>query len=228
MLSAKGTLSAWFKGTGRHIRADEDYSTAKEWSEEPSAHAIVTHESCKRFQKELSIVESLSMLDLRCFRGRTSPFIDGYPPTSHQMGPPKPEHTDENGRYNLKGFPALYLCDSITGVKFELEYRKQPIWIQNYFLKSTSLRIADLRKDNPKVSPFINCVFWFAESANKNSLPSLIFSQTIAQIVGEFFEAMIVPGVKGDDEQKYNNIVIFHPSSKWEEWLEEDPYEIGL
>jgi hypothetical protein len=88
--------------------------------------------------------------------------------------------------------------------------------------------IADLKRDNPTLSPFINCVFWFTELANKDMSPGFIFSQTIAQIIRESFEAMIVPGVRGNDEYKYNNIVIFQPK-KWKEWLEKkDPYEIRL
>jgi hypothetical protein len=227
MFKASGTLSAWFKGSGRKIRADNDYSAAKEWSEESNIQSILSHPLCKRFQTELRMIDSLSIPELKCYRGRTPPFIDDLPPTSNQMGPPKPENTTENGRYNLKGFPALYLCDSIMGIKLELEDRKEPIWVQNYILPPTNLKIADLRKENISLSPFINCVFWFTEFANKDGNPTFIFSQTVAQIVKNSFEAMIVPGVRGTDEYKYNNIVIFEPKSIWMDWIEnKDPYKV--
>ena len=70
---------------------------------------------------------------------------------------------------------------------------------------------------------FLNDTLFFAEIASDglgSAHATFAFSQTVAKIVGEHFDGMIVPGVRGDSQCRYRNIVIFRPHTHWTSWLD--------
>jgi hypothetical protein len=45
---------------------------------------------------------------------------------------------------------------------------------------------------------------------------------TVAAIVAEHFDGMVVPGVRGDRHQTYANVVLFRPLDRWRDWAARD------
>lgn len=221
-----GTISASFAGTGRYVTCDSDYAAVSNWAQAPSPGDLIAHEACARFRRELSRIAALDLSVLQCLRGRTAPFTR-TPPAADEMAPPPADRTDDRGRYNRRGESVLYLSDSEEGIRRELAGRQGPIWIQRFILRPATVRIADLRLNLPGTHRFMRSVLWFAELAGQQGYPGVDFSQTLAQIVGQRFDGMMVPGVRGDGTFTYHNIVLFRPESRWRAWLDgTDPYEL--
>jgi hypothetical protein len=85
-------------------------------------------------------------------------------------------------------------------------------------LKLDDLRIADLRQS---VEALVNHVFWWTEIASKDRGAGFLFSQFVAGRVEACFDGMIVPGVRGHESIRYNNVVVFRPENRWRSWLTE-------
>lgn len=50
-----------------------------------------------------------------------------------------------------------------------------------------------------------------------------IFSQVLAEITQEAeYDGMIVPGVRGNRDLQYRNVVVFNPLDKWPAWSCQD------
>ena len=75
-----------------------------------------------------------------------------------------------------------------------------------------------LRPPSVEGLPLLNHAFWWAEIANKEDGTKFLFSQFVAGGVANLFDGMIVPGVRGDDSTRYDNIVIFRPD-RWRDWF---------
>ncbi len=85
-------------------------------------------------------------------------------------------------------------------------------------LPTDTLEIADLRPE--RAQEFVNQVFWFAEHAGEAPVHcSVEFSQRIASLVAKKFDGMMIPGVRGDESQRYANIVVLRRMSEWISWL---------
>jgi hypothetical protein len=141
------------------------------------------------------------------------------------MGPPHSKPNLPGGRYNAPGESVLYLADSEYGVKKELANRASKILVQKFTIPISTLRIADLTVYDPR--SLINAVMWHCELANSEGYPSYIFSQTIAMILKEKgFDGAMAFGVRGDSQATYNNVFIFNPGPRWENWvnLKMEPY----
>jgi hypothetical protein len=136
------------------------------------------------------------------------------------MGPP-PSNKAKAGRSNQEKESVQYLCGSEAGIQLEPIDGPGPLWIQRFSLPTEQLSIADfgtLRNED-----FCNLVFWFAEQAGNPGVPiSLGFSQFVASLVVQRFDGMRVPGVRGNKDCFYFNVVIFRAESRWIDFLETD------
>ena len=206
--------------TGRSIPAGEDYSLAQEWGSLGSMNELLSHTAAARFRAELAFTPTVGGSNLLCVRGR----VDGSTITSWQnMGPEDPPK--RGGRYNAPGVIALYLCDSKDGVLRELKpISGQRVFLQDYRIPLDELRLADCSSGNLK--DFMKAVFDRAESCpveGRVESSDYMFSRAVGQLVREAdFEGMRVPGVRGDREFQYQNVVVFDKHRRWELWSCQD------
>jgi hypothetical protein len=144
--------------------------------------------------------------------------VNSERPPLDRLGPPPAEYVVEGGRYNRQQVSVLYMCDSEESVRRELAEREGEIWMLRFVVPTTGLRLADFTHFNP--DHFLTAVFWHAERAETELYPTFVFSQTVAELVERRFDGMIVPGVHGDNNFSYHNIVLFRPHPHWRDWVE--------
>lgn len=207
------TIGATQLKTGRRIVANELHAKVQSWSEsiDPANHKLAN-----KFRAALKLVDTYRERDIISYRGRR--FKNYEIPSWQQMGPPH-EIGCAEGRYNQLQKPALYLCENIKAVSCEPINGNGPLWIQKYLLPICSLKIGDFRVGNTE--DLISQVFWFAEHTGEASnICQILFSQLIAKLVMKKFDGMLVPGVRGNSEFQYNNIVILKRLDEWESWID--------
>jgi hypothetical protein len=135
------------------------------------------------------------------------------------MGPPLPAKASAH-RYNRAGAPVLYLCDSVGGVRRELGADVDELYIQRFSVPVNDLHVADLTAvELPEV---IRGAFYTAELIGvmglRTPLETFAFSQALAEMIaGAGFDGMLVPGVRGEREARYTNLVVFH-FDNWRSW----------
>lgn len=209
----RATLSAEQQRTGRRIRADSVHARVQAWA---MSAVHDRNEAELEFVNSLSSARRLAPSKLICFRGQRR-FALGYSPQLQDMGPPPPG-APSAGRYNKQGESVLYLCETEQGVMREPIDGTGPLWLQRFLLPTGALEIADLRPG--RADEFVDQVFWFAEHAGEApNQCSLEFSQRIAELVADRFDAMMIPGVRGDESHRYTNIVVLRRVSEWMSWL---------
>lgn len=207
--------------TGRSVAVDQDYRLAKEWSEAGDKRQLLRHSAADRFRASLDAVRAVEG-PMVCVRGRRD---NGHVQGWRDMGPPKADVALE-GRYNPTGNPALYLCDSEEGVRRELRdlSRSEIVCLQEYRLDAQLLRLADLA--SPTLDEFVRAVLDIAESCRvegRRGPSTYAFSQVVASLVAEAgFQGMLVPGVRGDPDFHYRNVVVFTPAEDWVGWSVKD------
>lgn len=224
---ASGTLSYTYEPTGRSGTADSDYALARGWAELADPTQFERHEALKRFIAGMTPASTLRPKGggLLCFRGRRR-FLAGYSPSPWEMGPP-PSASAPEGRYNKVGESVLYLCESERAVLEEPITGTGPLWIQRFVLPADQLAIADF--SSVRGDDFLSKVFLFAELAgNPGVAVQLCFSQFVASLVSRHFDGMWIPGVRGNKNHRYCNLVMFRAESRWRDWLQLDaaPYAI--
>ena len=219
-IRGSATLSATYAPTGRFITADADYALVRSWAELADCDLQRGHEAQVRFVTGLTQVPTLKGVSLPCFRGRRFP--SAHRPASDEMGPPPAEVASE-GRYNTSGESVLYLCESEVGIAREPIAGDGPLWIQWFVLPTEKLAIADF--SSLRADDFASKVFWFAELAgNEGVAHRLHFSQLVASLVGKRFDGMRIPGVRGNHDVRYSNIVVFRAAERcWRNWLSAQP-----
>lgn len=198
----------------------------KQWAEAENRDAFLMHPTAEKFGSLISEKPVINGTTLVCYRGCSiRPDMLPYP-LPHHFGPPPPEHTYA-GRYNIVGKPVLYLCTTKYGVAYEKQEDSNPIkdlFCQEYLLNLSVLRLADFA--DPALNNFVQIVFDYAEygiRGGKITKDGYLFSQAVAVIVGEKgFSGMLVPGVRGTPERRYQNIVIFNPETIWKEFVNMD------
>lgn len=206
--------------TGRSIPAGDDYALAQEWCRVVSTDELLSHTAAARFREELASAPAAAGSNLLCVRGR----LDDPAITSWQnMGPEDPP--EHGGRYNVPGVVALYMCDSNDGVLRELKPRSGTrVFLQDYEIPPDELRLADCSSD--VLTNYIEAVFDMAESnsvAGRVGPSEYTFSRVVGQLVREAgFEGMLVPGVRGDLDLQYQNVVIFDKDKRWRTWSRQD------
>jgi len=211
----KGDSTRAFLGaeyTGRSIDVEVAYPAAKRWLEayEKSLEPNLNLEA--QFLNSLTSA-SEDVFDRPWFRGR---WLSKPPECEDQFGPPPPEDAGP-GRYNAQGEPALYLCSSCDGVKREIGeiVEGKQLWIQEFRIPPET-RLADARS-LPRDS-LAAAVLWLIESARDRAIrPQL--GVRIVQIVGSHYDGIIVPGVRGDPDALYSNLVLFRPADRWRSFV---------
>lgn len=205
--SARGILGATY--TGRSIDVGGRYSEARNWVESYEASGRESP------QLELELVGCLEAakagaLEAPLFRGRC---LCSPPGSCEDFGPPPPARV-KRGRYNAEGIPALYLCSSVAGVIRELGLvpPERKLWIQR-FRMIPALRIADARQLG--IDSLAAAVFWFIESGRDRSSAPPRLGQRVGEIIGAEFDGLIVPGVRGEPDELYWNVVVFRPGDRW-------------
>jgi len=208
--------AATFVPTGRHIEGhDECWSQVQAWAQLEDEGKIVSHPLNETLTVALANTQPFCGIELTCVRGVA--FHKGFVPAPDNMRPPPEAVRVATGRYNHHAQRVLYLSDSIKGVARELE-SPNDIWVQSYTLKLDALRIADFR---PPVETLLNHVFWWTETASEDHGTRFLFSQFVAGRVAELFDGMIVPGVRGAESTRYDNVVVFRPDDRSRSWLTE-------
>ena len=216
-MNLSATLSATYGPTGRFITADSDYALIRDWAERPDQDLQQRHEARARFAAHLSQVPGFAGASLRCCRG-SKRFASAHVPTSDEMGPP-PRGAASEGRYNKPGESVLYLCESKASVAREPIAGDGPLWIQWFILPTNRLVIADF--SSLRADDFASKVFWFAELAGNAGVAHRSgFSRLVASLVGQMFDGMRIPGVRGSHDVCYSNIVVFRAELRWRDWLE--------
>lgn len=218
-IGCRATLSATNSGTDRFVTCSEDYALVNNWALMPTRLSLLAHLGRDRLFEELLRANSVQDPCIYGFRGRPKRQI-GLNPDARKMGPPEAQQTNDKGRYSRRGEPALYLSDSDYGVLRELP--DEPLYIQKFEIPTGELRLADLRLFEP--DSFINGVMWHAEFAGRDGYPTKVFSQVVGELVGRRFDGMVLPGVHGESNCTYSNIVILRQVKRWHQWLRGDPY----
>lgn len=208
-----GTISALQTRTGRYITADNLHHRVQAWAF--SNLDAITLES--EIEAELCSTAKLVQKALICHRGRQ--FDVGYIPQSMEMGPPPSTRTPHTpNRYNTEMSRAMYLCASEYAVRNEVPDRHgRELWIQDFLVPPSSLRIADLRIS--ECSQLLNHAMWFAENAGEDGAAPLSFSQRIAELITRQFDGFVAPGVRGSPFKEYDNVVLLAHLHEWQSWL---------
>ncbi len=220
------TLSATNDHTARYLTCGVEYRLVQSWARMPSRRLLQSHPATARMTEELLSVHPINQRSIRGYRGRLIREGHPTPESSRDMGPPRPGNTNDMGRYNEKGHPVLYLCESEYGVRRELSGEGR-LFVQEFILPTDVVRIADLRQLDP--NGFLAATMWHAEMAGQDGYPTVRFSQVVAMVVSQKFDGMAVPGVRGDNSQTYSNIVIFPRRLRhWPKWAvsQKKPFEL--
>ncbi len=149
-----------------------------------------------------------------------SPFFRARPSTEvgaggwAEMGPPP--RASRAGRYNRRGHSVLYLSSTRAGVRAEIA--AAALCIQEYRLPN--LRIVDLARED--LSDLICAAFDLAEGASvdgRQGSATYAFPQFLAGILRlRRIDGFLVPGVRGNGDQAYSNLVVFRPLRRWHTW----------
>jgi len=210
--------------TCRMLRSGENLTLVAEWAELLDRDKLLNHPAAVKFSNLIDKAPFVSDSSLVLFRGR---YLTVDAPRTNQMGPPE---TTTDSRY-APGQPVLYLSDSEKGVNQELDaYPQEGVrYLQRYRLPFDQLRIRDFTKFPP--DDFLTAVFSKAEECNLEGygIKSCTFSQTVAGMVATNSDGMRVPGVRGNRDFSYSNVVVFQPFPAWPKWLEPDstPYRLS-
>jgi hypothetical protein len=210
--------------TGREVRGNEGYVLATEWAKLEARAELLNHPACEEFRRLAPSAPRVSDTALVFFRGKG---FNTDTPSAEQMGPGCRE-----GRYNRSGECMLYLSDSEEGVLCELNaWHVEGIpYVMRYRLPLNKLNIADFTMIPD--DHFMAAVFSKAEECNVGGRGSnsYIFSQLVADLVMAHFDGMRIPGVRGDRNFHYSNVVVSHPDPDWRNWLEQEttPYRLSV
>lgn len=212
---ARATIGARHVGTRREIVANETYQLVRGWSVSGSREKLLAHEGAERLRRALKSAPRCDN-SIECMRGVRMPSADA--PTWERLGPPQPGPSLRDGRYNTQEGVVLYLASTHEGVAREFKWNIGDVWVQQYVIPGDELRVADFSP--PACSDeFLNTVFWWAETAGETGCPApAAFSQTVAEIVRDEFDGMLVPGIRGDDGHRYRNVIMFQPCRSWRAW----------
>ena len=222
----RATLSATFAGTGRLIHADENFGRLQTWAECPGPEALGSATFFAEVQQSIEQARPVADPVVRVLRGRLPP-LSSTTPTSDEMGPPPLPAAATAGRYNAGGQAVLYCATSEEGVRRELRDRGNELWGQQFAIPTSHVRIADFRVSAHPERHLLNNLFWFTELAGADGYPAQVFSQYVAGMVATRFQAMLVPGVRGSVGERYENLIVFEPVTRWRDWLEPTkPYRL--
>lgn len=204
--------------TGRSSPVGSDYRLAEAWAKVTERDQLLNHEVADQFRLALKSCPVHPTDSLVVYRGRSDDAVSSW----REMGPPTSALSA--GRYNSVGWVVLYLCDSVAGVTREVTRTADTrLCVQRYEIPAKALRLLD---GAGQVSELVGAAFDMAESAGVDGRigPSdFQFGHVVAELVREAgFGGMLTPGVRGDAELKYRNVIVFEPGDRWIEWSQKD------
>jgi hypothetical protein len=209
--------------TGRRV----SFMTAEEkridvlvadWFATETTERFMGHPAIAEFEEALRTATSKEG-KLVVFRGRifsASTITDPF-----EFGPP-PRGIAPQGRYNREGGPVLYLSTTIAGVAAEMNrYQRKDshLHCQRFMLDMNNLAVAELSRDD--CAPILAITFDYSELERD---PAKYFrSQGLAEVVERCgFDGMLVPGVRGSNDNRYHNLVMLGASDRWKQWVDKD------
>ncbi len=203
------SASIYSRRSGRRILVDHDYKNAQDW------FVSFSQRRCHCFQFEERLITSLqqSTWDSKGFplyRGRR---LEIKPNDVSSLGPP-PSNKASLGRYNSAGEVRLYLTSEVFALPLEVPGAQNcPIYFVEYELDK-SLAIADAR--NFGEDHFSSAVFRMIENFAPEDYSE--FGHYIVNLISNIYDGMIVPGVHGDEDRRYFNVIVFKPD-RWTDWI---------
>lgn len=213
--------------TGREISSDQAdlFDEIMAWLRS-SGPNWEKHSLTGQFRNELATrkLPRASCSFQQAFRMR---WVEGTP-TRVRMGAPEADITPA-GRYNEVGCPALYLSLEYHGALREMENAQasswEALWVQKYSIPLNQLSVVDIRANG--VDDWIGMVFDCCETTERIVDPKDPYpcSRRIASLVKQAgYDCMLIPGVRGDQNTRYTNAVVFELGTHrgWD-WQVGDP-----
>ncbi len=225
--SASGTPSAHYAGTNRLIVGNPTFDRVQVLAHAELPSGLANVDTVEELRAAMADIGPPAEREIQAYRGRSPPFL-GDIPTRNEMGPPPLSPTSEcEGRYGVPRTSTLYLSESTDGVRRELLRSGDQIWIQRFVIPTAAVRLADLRGTEHSIQPLLNSVLWFTELSGEQGQPPLAFSQFFARLMAERFDGVLLPGVRGDADLQYWNLVLFRAQAEWRHWLaDEEPWHL--
>jgi hypothetical protein len=225
-LASVGGTAMWTLvagNTGRAVTGNQGYAYAVEWSRLGTKDELIAHGARTDFEGLLASAPTLSNPALLVFRGQPIRDNEPRPPSIQRMGPRPTSMGNSGNRYNTDNTRALYLSLSEDGVRRELDAwcaDGEPYVIQAH-LPAHTLRIADFTGGPPE--HFLTAVFAKAEECKfpgRGGPMNYIFSQVVGELVASQFDGMLIPGVRGQPNSQYSNVVLFGEClDDWDSWV---------
>ena len=142
------------------------------------------------------------------------------------MGPPPAECTEDT-RYSARGTAVLYLCSSETGTRLEVSGDR--LCVQEYAIDFGTITVADLTNEDGLLNTLVQWAFDYAEGAKLEGMTwidgkrwcpeSYVFGQFLAEnLVAAGWDGFFTPGVRGNKDCSYRNLILFHPRNGWQNW----------
>lgn len=220
-LSSNVIASQRYGHTDREVLGAEAEQCACEWATQTSWDDLLNHPVAVDFRALASSASCLSGDNIVLYRGQVIGETEPIPPSIERLGP-LPLHfpPPREGRYHREGQRVLYLADSEDGVRRELDASngQGDRYVIRVELPLTTLRIADF-SDWP-IDHLVTAVISKAEMCNllNRGSDNYRFSQVVGNLVGQYFDGMRIPGVRGAPGAHYKNIVLFRGLEDWPSW----------
>jgi hypothetical protein len=174
-----------------------------------------------------------------CYRGVDKNLSNKF--ENNQIAPTPTEYA-QNNRYSQKNERVFYLIDKPKYIKNEVALDE---WIeQKYILnsKTNKLKLADVTSSNKELHNDLAHIFKTSESGKSSTgidfekmckekyNNKYLISQFIAKLFKKYkWDGLVIPGVHGNSDGIYNNIVIFeHVLDNWQSWCDGEFYDIVL
>ncbi len=217
-------LSAKYIPTGRIVTGGADHGKVNEWVKLATKEELLKHVVAEEFLKAISELKPLTTDNNVFYRGRKFENKLNFPNSSLEMGPPNDLNLITADRYNNDKESVLYLADSIFGVQKELDTRTGTLWCQKFIVPFSKMKIIDLSA-TPEES-IITSIMFECEVAGNEHRCTKIFSQSTADIIKRVADGFLTLGVRGDNDNKYKNLVLFRQGSNWSNWICKDDIPI--
>jgi hypothetical protein len=219
-LNASGTTPWNYTAghTARNVTGGDGFAYAMEWASCQTREEMLSHKAASEFESRLQNAPTLQGDRLELVRVRG---VVHLPPSPLDFGPPPEDCRPRGQRYNREGERVLYLADCEEGLRREYRnwHDSGTPYVQVYHLPIGQLKIADFAGLPP--TDFISAVFSIAEecAVAGRGPDSFSFSQAVSELVSARFHGMRVPGVRGNRNAHYKNVIVFRPHPEWQNWL---------
>ena len=167
--------------------------------------------------------------EIICYRGVNKKYAESF--KNKQISPTAKEYS-KNNRYSEQNEMAFYLIDNPKFIKNEICLDS---WIEQKYIINPikhKLKFADLTSSNKELDNDLALIFKITESGKSSTGINFEkicedkynnrykISQFIAKLFKKYdWDGLIIPGVHGEKDDVYNNIVIFEKVlNRWQDW----------